>query len=58
MHECVNECVEVWWKGDATWYEGRLKEVDKEARTFDVLYFLDKKTLTHNDGEYKVRQAC
>ena len=58
MPECVDECVEVWWKGDKCWYEGRLTAVDTEARTFDIYYFLDKQTLTHNEDEYKVRQAC
>ena len=58
MFECVDECVEVWWKGDKCWYKGRLLSVDKEARTFEVFYFVDKQTLTHNEDEYKVRQAC
>ena len=53
----LNDCVEVWWKGDKTWYEGRITGVDLLARTFDVFYFLDKKTLTHHEDHYKVRMA-
>ena len=53
----VGDCVEVWWKGDRKWYEGRITEVDMEEKQFEVEYFDDGKVLTHNDSEYKVRMT-
>ena len=53
----VGDCVEVWWKGDKCWYEGRITAVDLDSKQFDVFYFLDSKQLTHNEGEYRVRMA-
>ena len=55
----VDDCVDVWWKGDKCWYSGRITDVDLESRTFEVFYFLDEHTLVHHDDEYnKVRMAC
>lgn len=54
----VDECVEVYWKGDRKWYEGRITMVDLDEKQFEVEYFLDNKTLLHNESDYKVRMAC
>jgi hypothetical protein len=54
----VGDCVEVFWKGDGVWYEGKILCVDLDAKQFEVEYFLDGQTLLHNDSEYKVRMSC
>lgn len=54
----VDDCVEVYWKGDGKWYEGRILSVDLEQRQFAIKYFLDNDELMHNDSEYKVRMSC
>ena len=54
----VDECVEVYWKGDRQWYEGRITMVDMDEKQFEVEYFLDNKVLLHNDSDYKVRMSC
>ena len=54
----VGESVEVYWKGDKVWYEGRVVAVDMAEKQFEVFYFLDEKQLVHNAGDYKVRQSC
>ena len=54
----VGECVEVYWKGDRVWYEGRIIAVDTSEKQFEVEYFLDGETLLHNAEDYKVRMSC
>ena len=54
----VGDCVEVYWRGDKKWYEGRITAVDMAFRQFEVEYFLDGETLTHNEADYKVRMSC
>ena len=54
----VDDCVEVYWKGDDVWYEGRIIFVDLENKQFEVEYFLDNQKLLHNSADYKVRQVC
>ena len=55
----VDDCVEVYWKGDRVWYEGRIIFVDVVNKQFEVEYFLDNnKKLLHNSADYKVRQTC
>ena len=54
----IGDCVEVYWKGDKKWYEGRVTGVDLDTRQFEIEYFLDDEVLTHNASEYKVRMAC
>lgn len=54
----VNDCVEVYWKGDREWYEGRITAINLDEKQFEVEYFMDGKTLVHNEAEYKVRLAC
>ena len=53
----LNDCVEVYWKGDRKWYEGRILMVDVENEQFEVEYFLDDQILLHNAADYKVRMA-
>ena len=54
----VGDMVEVYWKGDRVWYEGEITNVDLGTKQFEINYFLDNKTLTHNDADYKVRMSC
>ena len=54
----VGDCVEVFWSGEDTWYEGEIIEIDPEDRTFQVLYVSDNQKLWHKDTEYKCRFAC
>jgi hypothetical protein len=54
----VDDCVEVYWRGDDEWYEGRIIFVDLDNKQFEVEYFLDDKKLLYNSAEYKVRQIC
>ena len=54
----INDCVEVYWKGDRKWYEGRMLMVDMENEQFEVEYFLDDEILVHNAADYKVRMTC
>jgi hypothetical protein len=54
----VDQCVQVWWKGDKCWYDGCIKEVDLDNGTFEVFYHCDKKTLIHSIDDYKVREVC
>ena len=54
----INDCVEVYWKGDRKWYEGRILMVDMENEQFEVEYFLDDEILVHNVADYKVRMTC
>ena len=53
----IGDCVEVWWKGDKQWYEGRITGVNLDVKQFEVEYFDDDQVLTHNDSEYKVRMS-
>ena len=54
----VGDLVEVYWKGDGVWYEGEVTDVDLGNKQFEIEYFADKQTLTHNDADYKVRMTC
>lgn len=51
----VGENVEVYWKGDNIWYEGKIVAVDLAQKQFEVYYFLDEKNWLHNTEDYKVR---
>ena len=54
----VGDCVEVYWSGEDTWYEGEIIDLDTEDRTFKVHYVVDNKKLWHKPSEYKCRFAC
>ena len=54
----VGETVEVYWKGDKLWYEGRVVAVDLKEKQFEVFYFLDETQLVHNEADYTVRTTC
>ena len=54
----VGDCVEVYWRGDNKWYEGRITAVDVGLMQYEVEYFLDGETLVHNDEDYIVRMSC
>ena len=54
----VGDWVEVFWKGDGTWYEGEVTALDLSDKQFEIKYYLDKKQLWHNADEYKVRVSC
>ena len=53
----LNDCVEVYWKGDRKWYEGRILMVDVENEQFEVEYFLDDQILLHNAADYTVHMT-
>ena len=54
----VDQCVQVWWKGDKCWYDGCITDVDFDNETFEVFYHSDKQTLVHSTQDYKVREVC
>ena len=41
----VGDCLEVYWKGEDTWYEGEVTAVDMEDKTFEILYHTDNKKI-------------
>ena len=53
----IGDVVEVFWKGDNRWYEGRITDFNPSERQFEVFYFSDDQHLNHNESEYKVRKA-
>ena len=54
----VGECVQVYWKGERKWYEGEIKDIDNNDRTFEVYYPSDGKQLWHDEADYPLRFAC
>ena len=54
----VGQCVEVYWSGEHTWFEGEITNISSEDKQFEVLYDLDKQQLWHKDEDYPVRMSC
>ena len=54
----VGDCVEVYWEGESTWFEGVIKEIDSDDNTFRMYYPQDKDLIWHSIDDYPVRMAC
>ena len=54
----VGDCLEVYWEGEDSWFEGEVMAVDMDDRTFRVHYHSDGKKIWHKDEDFKCRFAC
>ena len=54
----VGECVEVYWQGEDTWYEGEVIDLDKEGKQFQVFYRQDSQKWWHDSDDYPLRLSC
>ena len=54
----VGECVEVFWSGENTWFEGEVTDVSVEDKQFEVYYRTDSQKLWHDASDYPVRMSC
>ena len=57
-HLLIGDIVEVYWKGEHTWFEGVITDVDAVDRLFEVLYKADSEKLWHCPKDYPVRDAA
>ena len=53
----IGDIVEVYWKGENTWFEGSITDVDAVDRQFEVFYKSDSQKLWHKPEDYPVRTA-
>ena len=51
----VGECVEVYWEGEHSWFEGEVKDISVEDGEFEIYYPGDGETLWHKTEWYPVR---
>ena len=51
----IGQSVEVWWKGEKTWFEGKVTGLERHSNMFEVFYFSDSRQLWHYASDYPVR---
>lgn len=57
-HLYIGDIVEVYWRGENTWYEGQVTDVEAVDRLFEVFYKSDSQKLWHNAEDYPVRTTA
>ena len=54
-HLYLGDIIEVYWKGENTWFEGEVTDVDAVDRLFEVFYKADSQKLWHDPDDYPIR---
>jgi hypothetical protein len=54
----LGDCVEAYWEGEETWYEGEVTAIDVVDKTFEILYHSDNKKVWHRSADYPCRFAA
>ena len=51
------KCVDVYWAGEKQWFHGKVTDLSKKDKMFEVFYFSDSQQLWHYACDYAVRES-